>query len=163
MWSRESSRSCLALGAVVSLSLALSLGLVGCGRGSGSQALPSATPSAVKLAPSAQPPAPDPLVEGARAYEHYCQLCHAKEATGYAAEISMLIDVWREIGADAMAQVDIEERRQPHQPLPALSEMASTILAAVCARLAREGRLDPSAVPHHEIVERPPLARKAKS
>jgi len=88
MWSCESSRSCLAPGAVLSLSLALALALalVGCGRGSGSQALPSATPSAVKLAPSAQPPAPDPLVERARAYEHYCQLCHAKEATGYAAD-----------------------------------------------------------------------------
>ena len=84
-------------------------------------------------------------------------------ATGYAAEIALLIDVWKEIGADAMAQVDIGQRRQPHQPLPALSEMASTVLAVVCERLAREGRLDPEAVPPHEILERPPLARKAKS
>jgi glucosyl-3-phosphoglycerate synthase len=45
-------------------------------------------------------------------------------ATGYAAEISMLIDIWKEIGPDAIAQVDIGERRQPHQPLPALGEMA---------------------------------------
>ena len=81
MWSRESSCFGLALGAVFSLSLALG----GCGRGSGSQALPSATPSAAKLTPSAHPPL-DPLVEGARSYEHYCQLCHAKEATGYAAD-----------------------------------------------------------------------------
>src|SRR3954471_15015545 len=79
-------------------------------------------------------------------------------ATGYAAEISMVIDVWRETGIDAIAQVDIGERRQPHQPLKSLSEMASTILTAVCIRLAREGRLDPSAVPG-SVEERPPLAQ----
>jgi glucosyl-3-phosphoglycerate synthase len=79
--------------------------------------------------------------------------------TGYAAEISLLIDIWKEVGSDALAQVDIGERRQPHQPLKALGNMASTILAAVCERLAREGRLDPDAVPAHEIVERPPLAQ----
>lgn len=56
-----------------------------CGRGSGTQALPSATPSA-----QAQPPlsriAEARIAEGARLYEHYCQLCHAKDATGYAAD-----------------------------------------------------------------------------
>jgi glucosyl-3-phosphoglycerate synthase len=78
-------------------------------------------------------------------------------STGYAAEIAMLIDVWKEAGIEGMAQVDIGERRQPHQPLPALSEMASTVLAAVCERLAREGRLSRDAVPPHGIVERPPM------
>lgn len=78
-------------------------------------------------------------------------------ATGYAAEIAMLIDVWKQVGGAAMAQVDIGERRQPHQPLPALGEMADTVLAAVCERLAREGRLDQGAVPANEIVERPPV------
>ena len=52
-------------------------------------------------------------------------------ATGYAVEIRMLIDVLRLVGADAMAEVDVGERRQPHQPLAALSEMATTILRAV--------------------------------
>jgi glucosyl-3-phosphoglycerate synthase len=75
-------------------------------------------------------------------------------ATGYAAEIAMVIDTWKEAGIDAMAQVDIGERRQPHQDLRALGEMASTILAAVCDRLAREGRMEAQS----EIVERPPLA-----
>ena len=36
----------------------------------------------------------------------------------------MDIDVWREVGIDAMAQVDIGERRQPHQPLQELGAMA---------------------------------------
>jgi cytochrome c oxidase cbb3-type subunit 3 len=84
MWSRASSCSHPALGAA----LLLALVSLGCGRGSGSPALPSSTASAAKAAPSSQkPPAEtNPLVEGARAYEHYCQLCHAKDATGYAAD-----------------------------------------------------------------------------
>jgi cbb3-type cytochrome c oxidase subunit III len=50
--------------------------------------LPSATPSAESIAPaSATPVHADPKVAaGARAYAHYCQLCHAKDATGYAAD-----------------------------------------------------------------------------
>ena len=63
-------------------------------------------------------------------------------ATGYAVEIRMLIDVLRAVGPDAIAEVDLGERRQPHQPLSALSEMATTILRAV---VEPEG-----------VVERPP-------
>jgi glucosyl-3-phosphoglycerate synthase len=81
---------------------------------------------------------------------------HLAWSTGYAAEIAMLIDVWKEVGGEAMAQVDIGERRQPHQPLKSLTGMASTILTAVCVRLAREGRLDRDAVPG-AVEERPPL------
>lgn len=69
----------LALGAAVAL---LTSGW-GCGRSSGSPALPSATPSASTSAP-ANPNSP--LAEGARVFERYCQLCHAKDATGYAAD-----------------------------------------------------------------------------
>jgi glucosyl-3-phosphoglycerate synthase len=79
-------------------------------------------------------------------------------ATGYAAEIAMLIDVWKDAGSAAMAQADIGERRQPHQPLTSLTEMASTILTAVCVRLAREGRMEADAVPG-VVEERPPLVQ----
>jgi glucosyl-3-phosphoglycerate synthase len=78
-------------------------------------------------------------------------------STGYAAEISLDIDVWKQVGIDAIAQVDIGERRQPHQPLKQLSGMASTILAAVCARLVDEGRMDADAAPATDFVVRPPL------
>ena len=78
-------------------------------------------------------------------------------STGYAAEISLDIDIWRQVGSDAIAQVDIGERRQPHQPLKSLSAMASTILAAVCARLVAEGRMDADAAPPLDYVTRPPL------
>jgi glucosyl-3-phosphoglycerate synthase len=78
-------------------------------------------------------------------------------ATGYAAEIAMDIDIWKRVGSDGIAQVDIGERRQPHQPLKSLSVMASTILAAVCAHLVDEGRLDADAAPAADFVVRPPL------
>jgi glucosyl-3-phosphoglycerate synthase len=80
-------------------------------------------------------------------------------ATGYAAEISMDIDIYNLVGIDAMAQVDIGERRQPHQPLKSLSGMASTVLAAVCARLVDEGRMEESAAPVPDFVLRPPLVQ----
>jgi glucosyl-3-phosphoglycerate synthase len=61
--------------------------------------------------------------------------------TGYGVEIGMLIDVWNEVGLDGMAQVDLEEHRNRHQPLSALEPMASTVLATIATRLQREGRL----------------------
>ena len=57
----------------------------------------------------------------------------------------------------AIAQVDIGERRNFHQPLDALRPMADTVLATVCERLRREGRLIADA-PDPPIVERPPFA-----
>jgi glucosyl-3-phosphoglycerate synthase len=91
-------------------------------------------------------------------------------ATGYAVEIAMLIDAWREVGLDALAQVDIEVRQNRHQPLSDLTAMAFAVLRAVCARLEREGRLteldDAELLLPREmleerdvrVVERPPLA-----
>jgi glucosyl-3-phosphoglycerate synthase len=77
-------------------------------------------------------------------------------ATGYGVETAMLIDVLRAAGLDAIAQVDLEEHRNPHQPLSALSAMARTVLATVVARLEGEGRLEPTGA--EAPVERPPLA-----
>jgi glucosyl-3-phosphoglycerate synthase len=76
-------------------------------------------------------------------------------ATGYGVEIAMLIDAWRAVGLEGMAQVDLDEHRNRHQPLSALAPMAETVLATVARRLQLEGRLDgaPGAP-----VERPPMA-----
>jgi glucosyl-3-phosphoglycerate synthase len=75
-------------------------------------------------------------------------------ATGYGVEIAMLIDAWRTLGLDGIAQVDLDEHRNRHQPLSALAPMALTVLATVARRLEREGRLqDVAGGP----VERPPL------
>lgn len=90
-------------------------------------------------------------------------------ATGYAVEIAMLIDAWREVGLDALAQVDVELRQNRHQALADLTPMAYAVLKAVCVRLEREGRLSELEdsellVPSETLelrdvtlIERPPL------
>ncbi|MDQ6750656.1 MAG: glucosyl-3-phosphoglycerate synthase [Actinomycetota bacterium] len=77
-------------------------------------------------------------------------------ATGYAVEIAMLIDAYREVGLEALSQVDLDVRQNAHQPLDALSPMAGAVLSAVTARLAREGRLVDAG--EGAVVERPPVA-----
>src|SRR5580693_8912701 len=42
-------------------------------------------------------------------------------SSGYGVEIAMLIDCWRTCGLDALAQVDLGERQNRHQPLRDLS------------------------------------------
>lgn len=92
-------------------------------------------------------------------------------ATGYAVEIAMLIDVYKEVGLDGMAQVDLDVRQNEHQPLNDLAPMAYAVLLGVAARLQREGRLSEIQAPDLlvpavggleprtiELIERPPLA-----
>jgi glucosyl-3-phosphoglycerate synthase len=79
-------------------------------------------------------------------------------STGYAVETAMLLDLRELIGAEAMVQVDLGERRNAHQPLEALRPMADAVLAAVVERLRREGRLAPAERGEPAIVERPPYA-----
>jgi glucosyl-3-phosphoglycerate synthase len=92
-------------------------------------------------------------------------------ATGYGVEIALLIDIWRAVGLEGLAQVDLDVRQNRHRPLCELAPMASAVLAAVAARLVREGRLTlatergfllpfeggfvPQAI---EYEERPPMA-----
>jgi glucosyl-3-phosphoglycerate synthase len=77
--------------------------------------------------------------------------------TGYGVEIAMLLDVWSLLGGEGVAQVDLEEHRNSHQPLSALAPMAQTVLAGIAARMQREGRLSGVALAE-AVVERPPLA-----
>jgi glucosyl-3-phosphoglycerate synthase len=76
-------------------------------------------------------------------------------ATGYGVEIAMLIDAWQELGLEGLAQVDLDEHRNRHQPLSALTPMASAVLATIAQRLEREGRLRGL---EGGPIERPPLA-----
>ena len=82
-------------------------------------------------------------------------------ATGYGVEVAMLIDAWREVGVERIAQVDLDEHRNPHQPLSALAPMALTVLATIARRLERDGRLAPAlargAPADLGPPERPPL------
>ncbi len=77
-------------------------------------------------------------------------------ATGYGVEVAMLIDVWREVGLEGMAQVDLDEHVNSHQPLSALTPMALTVLSTIARRVAQDGRMQP--LQEGGPVERPPLA-----
>jgi glucosyl-3-phosphoglycerate synthase len=82
-------------------------------------------------------------------------------ATGYGVEIAMLIDAWREVGLAGIAQVDLDEHRNRHQPLAALAPMALTVLATIARRLEQDGRLigsDAIAARDHAPLERPAMA-----
>jgi glucosyl-3-phosphoglycerate synthase len=80
-------------------------------------------------------------------------------ATGYGVETAMLIDAWRAVGLDGMAQVDLDEHRNRHQPLTALGPMALTVLATVSRRLVQDGRLTEVELVDAP-VERPALAEE---
>lgn len=87
---------------------------------------------------------------------------------GYGVEIATLIDAWRHAGLDALAQVDLGERRNRHQPLHALGAMAYAVLVAAERRIHgdRAGRTPTPLVRPHggalelthvAVEERPPL------
>lgn len=71
-------------------------------------------------------------------------------ATGYAVDAALLIDVWREVGLEAMVEVDVGSRQNRHRSLGELSAMADEVASAI---LGRAG-IDLARAP----VERPPLA-----
>jgi glucosyl-3-phosphoglycerate synthase len=80
-------------------------------------------------------------------------------ATGYGVEIAMLIDAWRAVGIEQIAQVDLEEHHNRHQPLSALAPMALTVLTTIARRVQQDGRLAPNgAAEELAPPERPPLA-----
>jgi glucosyl-3-phosphoglycerate synthase len=59
--------------------------------------------------------------------------------SGYGVEIAMLIDLLDLVGLDALAQVDLGERRHRHQDTEALGRMSAQILYTVWSRLHRRG------------------------
>jgi glucosyl-3-phosphoglycerate synthase len=85
-------------------------------------------------------------------------------ATGYGVETAMLIDVWRAVGLEGIAQVDLELHRNRHQSLRALEPMARTVLATALVRAQRDGRTKlsaPADALSQAPLERPPLATLA--
>jgi glucosyl-3-phosphoglycerate synthase len=89
-------------------------------------------------------------------------------ATGYGVEVAMLIDAWRAVGIEGIAQVDLEQHYNQHKPLAELVPMALTVLATIARRVEQEGRLTPSAdgaegadvdpIAANAPLERPPIA-----
>lgn len=60
-------------------------------------------------------------------------------ATGYGVELAMLIDAEQLVGLDAMAQVDLGERRHRHHDDARLGRMSAEIWQTALARLHRDG------------------------
>jgi glucosyl-3-phosphoglycerate synthase len=75
-------------------------------------------------------------------------LCRIPFPVGYGVEIAMLLDVWRDVGLDAMAECWLGRRQNRHQSLSALSAMAYAVLVAA------QRRVDP-ATPLAASYERP--------
>lgn len=67
--------------------------------------------------------------------------------SGYGVEIALLIDLLDLVGLDALAQVDLGERRHRHQDTAALGRMSAQIMLTVWARLQRRGWASPGVAP----------------
>jgi cytochrome c oxidase cbb3-type subunit III len=105
----------LRIRSTLAVALGATFALLGaaCGRGSGSPVEPAATSSVQSAAPSTQKPQDAVLAEGAVVYERYCQLCHAKDATGYAADNapSLVSKTYLESASDDMIAAGIRMGR----------------------------------------------------
>ncbi len=66
-------------------------------------------------------------------------------SAGYGVEIAMLIDAWRSVGLNALAQVDLGVRQNRHQSLRDLSAMAYAVLVAAQTRFLGEDFADANA------------------
>jgi glucosyl-3-phosphoglycerate synthase len=94
-------------------------------------------------------------------------------SVGYGVEIAMLIDAWRAVGLDGLAQVDLGSRQNAHQSLRERDAMADPVLVAASARflgpdfadghasgslaLPPQGLGEPMEMRRVPIEERPPL------
>ncbi|MFE9656903.1 glucosyl-3-phosphoglycerate synthase [Micromonospora sp. NPDC006431] len=67
--------------------------------------------------------------------------------SGYGVETAMLIDLLELVGLDALAQVDLGQRKHRHQDVAALGRMSAQIMLTVWSRLQRRGWASPDAVP----------------
>ena len=96
-------------------------------------------------------------------------LCSIPFFTGYAVEAGMLVDVFRQVGLDAMAQVDLGSRVNRSQRLLALNSMSYAVAQALLSRAGQAvngesyfhaaNRPDGVRLEHRrvQVVERPPL------
>jgi glucosyl-3-phosphoglycerate synthase len=88
--------------------------------------------------------------------------------TGYGVEIAMLVKVWKRIGIERMAQVDLGSKRNSHQPLAALAEMSRDVIEALVHELAtvedeRLGAIVPAPGHRPRLRQRPPISSLALS
>jgi glucosyl-3-phosphoglycerate synthase len=67
--------------------------------------------------------------------------------SGYGVETAMLIDLLELVGLDALAQVDLGERKHRHQDTAALGRMSAQIMLTAWSRLQRRGWASPGTMP----------------
>ncbi|GIJ31325.1 glucosyl-3-phosphoglycerate synthase [Micromonospora sediminimaris] len=67
--------------------------------------------------------------------------------SGYGVETAMLIDLLELVGLDALAQVDLGERKHRHQDTAALGRMSAQIMLTAWSRLQRRGWANSDVLP----------------
>ncbi|HET6999090.1 MAG TPA: glucosyl-3-phosphoglycerate synthase [Solirubrobacterales bacterium] len=83
-------------------------------------------------------------------------------STGYGVEIAMLVEVWKRVGIERMAQVDLGTKRNSHQSLTALAGMSREVIDALVQQLETadtpcSGSIEPAAAWLPKLHERPPM------
>lgn len=73
--------------------------------------------------------------------------------SGYGVETAMLIDLLDLVGLDALAQVDLGERKHRHQDSAALGRMSAQIMLTAWSRLQRRGWATPGMMPEALLTQ----------
>ncbi|MEU5940110.1 glucosyl-3-phosphoglycerate synthase [Micromonospora sp. NPDC047548] len=73
--------------------------------------------------------------------------------SGYGVETAMLIDLLELVGLDALAQVDLGERKHRHQDTAALGRMSAQIMHTAWSRLQRRGWASPGTTPATTLTQ----------
>jgi glucosyl-3-phosphoglycerate synthase len=60
---------------------------------------------------------------------------------GFGVDLGLLLDAYRAVGLDGLAQVDLHRRWHRHSDLPSLGRMAAEVMHTALARLIADGRL----------------------
>ncbi len=74
--------------------------------------------------------------------------------TGYGVDVALLIDAWRAVGFEGLAQVNAAPRQNRHRPLHELAAMADEVAAAILDRAGVAGAGEP-------LIERAPLGGRS--
>lgn len=77
-------------------------------------------------------------------------------ATGYSVDVALLADVWRQVGIEAMVEVDLDCRQNSHQPLDCLAPMSEQVALAILDRASQSGGPDPQNA-GGALTNRPPM------
>jgi glucosyl-3-phosphoglycerate synthase len=72
---------------------------------------------------------------------------------GYGVDLGLLLDSYRAVGLDGIAQVDLHRRWHRHSDLPSLGRMAAEVMHTALDRLTSEGRLPADLDPATQLLQ----------